>query len=200
MDKIKIDKPIIVEGKYDKIKLMSLLEAQIIQTDGFGLFKNKEKERLIRRIAEKNGVIVLTDSDGAGLVIRGHINSILPKDKVTHLFTPQIKGKEKRKSSPSKSGFLGVEGIEADALRKLFAPFETKNSDIQKRLITKTDLYNDGLSGSNNSAEKRIKLQKLLELPKEISSNMLLDLLNVFCTYDEYKAYVKQTETETDEG
>ena len=130
MNKLKIDIPIIVEGKYDVIKLNSIIDGQIIKTDGFSLFKSEENKKYIRMIAENLGVIVLTDSDGGGLVIRNHLNSILPKDKIIHLYPPQISGKEKRKTSPSKEGFLGVEGISADVLRDLLAPFESKEKSM----------------------------------------------------------------------
>ena len=121
--RIKIDRPVIVEGKYDKIKLQSVIDATIITTDGFGIFNRKEKLMLIRRLAAGSGVIVLTDSDGAGKVIRKYISSALPKEKVVHIYIPEIPGKEKRKQTPSKAGTLGVEGIEQNAaLQKLFAP------------------------------------------------------------------------------
>ena len=122
MDRLKISIPIAVEGKYDKIKLSSIIDGQIITTDGFGVFASDEKKMLIRRLAEPRGIIVLTDSDGAGLVIRNYFRSILPKDKLINLYTPQIAGKEKRKKCPSKAGFLGVEGIEACKIRSLILP------------------------------------------------------------------------------
>lgn len=194
MNKIKIDIPVIVEGKYDVIKLNSIIDGQIIKTDGFSLFNSKETEEYIRSIAKKNGVIVLTDSDGAGLVIRNRISSILPKNKIIHLFPPQIEGKEKRKKVPSKEGFLGVEGISANTLRELFAPFETKSLTENTKKVSKTDLYEDGLTGSPNSAEKRNALKKRLGLPQNISTNALIDTINLLYSYEEYKAFLKESE------
>lgn len=193
-DKIKISKPILVEGKYDKIKLESILDAYIITTDGFNVFKNDEKTVLIRKLSEKNGIIVITDSDGAGLVIRNYINSILPKNKVTHLYIPEIHGKEKRKSVPSKSGLIGVEGVEADTLRKIFSPLREDNTSVSRtdsRKITKRDFYIDGLSGTDNSSEKRKQIAKSLGFPTNMSANSLLDALNMLYTYDEYLMLIK---------
>ncbi|MCL2517515.1 MAG: DUF4093 domain-containing protein [Oscillospiraceae bacterium] len=185
MDKIKISKPVLVEGKYDKIKLGSILDADIITTDGFNVFKNDEKLALIRKIAEKNGIIVLTDSDGAGLVIRNYINSALPKEKVTHLYIPEIEGKERRKNSPSKSGLMGVEGIDVEKLRKIFEPFSGVGK-VKGRQITKADFYRDGFSGTDGSADKRIQLTRKLGLPTNMSANALLCALNLLYTYEEY--------------
>ena len=196
MKKISIDIPIIVEGKYDVIKLNSIIDGQIIKTDGFGLFKSEETKNYIGQLADKNGVIVLTDSDGAGLVIRNHLNSILPKEKIIHLYPPQIEGKEKRKNSPSKEGFLGVEGISADTLRTLFAPFESDSKKEGKKKVSKTDLYEDGLTGYPNSADKRNALKKRLGLPQNISTNALLDIINFLYSYEEYKEFLKESETD----
>lgn len=157
-EKLKIDLPIAVEGKYDKIKLASIIDANIITTGGFGIFSSDEKKLLIRRIAEPRGIIVLTDSDGAGLVIRNYFRSILPPDKLIHLYIPQISGREKRKRQPSKAGILGVEGIDAGMLRRLLEPFavggdrdvdeasantDILNADFSRREVTKTDFYSD---------------------------------------------------------
>ena len=199
MTKIRLDMPVIVEGKYDVIKLNSIIDGQIIKTDGFSLFNSEQDRRYIQKIAEKNGVIVLTDSDGAGLVIRNHLNSILPKDKIVHLYCPCIEGKEKRKKTPSKEGYLGVEGIDADTLRSLFAPFETKEEKQPARKIEKTDLYLDGLIGGNDSSKKRRILKKRLSLPDNISSNALLGALNLLYSYEEYKEIIKDIiNTESD--
>ena len=137
---LEISKPIIVEGKYDKIKIGSLVKANIITTDGFVIFSAKEKAALIRRLAAEHGVIVITDSDGAGLVIRNFLKNLVPKDKITHIYIPQIKGKERRKDAPSKEGFLGVEGMEADYLRQALAPHA--NGELKPRMnLSKADLY-----------------------------------------------------------
>lgn len=118
-DRIKVDRPVIVEGRYDKIRIASLIEGTVITTDGFGVFKNSEKKALIRRLASERGVIILTDSDGGGLVIRSYLNSVLPKDKIINLYIPAVKGREKRKKEDSKEGLLGVEGIDCDTLRSV---------------------------------------------------------------------------------
>lgn len=177
--KIKIDELVIVEGKYDKIKLDSLLEATIISVNGFGLFKDEEKKATVRALANKMGAIILCDSDGGGTVIRRHLNSILPKDKCKNLYIPEIEGKERRKSEPSKEGKLGVEGIPADILRDLFIPFESsaESRDIIK--INTADLFADGFSGTDGASEKRAELAKALGLPSNISSKLLVDAINV---------------------
>lgn len=193
MTKPYIDIPILVEGKYDKIKLDSILDAKVFTTDGFGIFKNSEKRAFLEKLAEKNGIIVLTDSDGAGLVIRNYVNSVLPKEKIYHIYSPVIAGKEKRKDSPSKEGILGVEGIEKGKLLSLFSPFLCEKTSAGRE-ITKTDLYSDGLSGGKNSCEKRKELLKKLGLPLNLSSNALLDSLNFLYSYDEYKKYINETE------
>lgn len=192
MEKLKISIPIAVEGKYDKIKLSSIIDGQIITTDGFGVFASDEKKMLIRRLAEPRGIIVLTDSDGAGLVIRNYFRSILPKDKLINLYTPQVEGKEKRKKAPSKAGFLGVEGIEAEVLRKLFEPYA---GDMTERRageeVTKADFYTDNLSGGEGSAERRKRLCRLLDLPDNMSANALLAAVNLLCGVEKYKELLK---------
>ena len=192
MEKLKISIPIAVEGKYDKIKLSSIIDGQIITTDGFGVFASDEKKMLIRRLAEPRGIIVLTDSDGAGLVIRNYFRSILPKDKLINLYTPQVEGKEKRKKAPSKAGFLGVEGIEAEVLRKLFEPYA---GDLTERRageeVTKADFYADNLSGGEGSAERRKRLCRLLDLPDNMSANALLAAVNLLCGVEKYKELLK---------
>ncbi len=197
-EKLKILIPIAVEGKYDKIKVSSIADAQIITTDGFGVFAKEDKKLLIRRLAEPRGLIVLTDSDGAGLVIRNYFRSILPKEKLYHLYTPQIEGREKRKKEPSKAGFLGVEGIEADTLRALLAPFAVPengennetNSVLSTREVTKADFYADGLSGGEGSAAKRGRLAESLGLPPDLSANALLAAVNLLAGYERYRELI----------
>lgn len=192
IEKLKIDLPIAVEGKYDKIKVASVADAQIIVTDGFGVFAREEKAALIRRLAAPRGIIVLTDSDGAGLVIRNYFNSILPKDKLYHLYIPQIEGKEKRKKSPSKAGTLGVEGMEARLIRDLLAPFavggETQRAS---RELTKADFFADGLSGTDASAQKRTRLCRYLHLPDNMSANALLAAINMLGETEKYEEFLK---------
>ncbi len=192
MNKIKISRPVIVEGKYDKIKLSSILDANIITTDGFGVFNSAEKVALIRALAAPDGVIVLTDSDGAGKVIRSKISSILPQNAVTHLYIPQIFGKEKRKSAPSKEGTLGVEGIDADTLRKIFEPLEDDRPKKRPGGVSKQDLYADGLSGGENSAERRDALALQFGLPRGMSANSLLAAINIISDKDGYESAVEK--------
>ena len=177
MDRLRISLPVIVEGKYDKIKLDSIIEADIFTTGGFSLFKGKERLAMIRQLSE-HGVIVLTDSDGAGKLIRSHISSAVPPEKIYQLYIPQIKGKEKRKKQASAEGTLGVEGIDADILRELFLPFADGNIP-QKQRITKADMYRAGLSGTADSATRREMLCAHLSLPIDLSPNALLSAINV---------------------
>ncbi len=180
-----ISRPIIVEGKYDKIKLSRVVKAHIVTTDGFGIFSQAQKTALIRRLAEADGVIVLTDSDGAGLVIRNYLRNILPPDKIIHLYTPRIKGKEKRKNTPSKEGFLGVEGMETEWLEKALAPFADGGAKPRMQL-TKADLYALGLSGGPNSEIRRRELSHLLQLPDNLSANALLEAICLLITPEEF--------------
>ncbi|MBQ7499551.1 MAG: DUF4093 domain-containing protein, partial [Clostridia bacterium] len=147
---------------------------------------------LIRRLAEKSGIIILTDSDGAGLVIRNYLRSVLPPEKIINLYTPRIEGKEKRKKTPSKSGVLGIEGMEAGLLRELFLPY-ADGGGVEKRSdpVTKTDFYTDGFSGATGSAEKRRKLAERLSLPPDLSANALLEAINLLYTKEEYKEFIK---------
>ncbi|MBQ8249415.1 MAG: DUF4093 domain-containing protein [Clostridia bacterium] len=189
---MKIDIPIAVEGKYDKIKVASVADAHIITTDGFGIFASEEKAALIRRLAEPRGMIVLTDSDGAGLVIRNYFNRVLPKDKLYHLYIPQIEGKEKRKKTPSKAGTLGVEGMEAELIRSILAPFASGNEPQKnERELTKTDFFSDGLSGNEESASKRARLCRYLSLPDNMSANALLAAINMLGEVGRYEEFLK---------
>ncbi len=195
MEKLKIPFPIIVEGKYDKIKIRSIADACVIQTDGFGVFKNHERLALIRQLATKSKIILLTDSDGAGKVIRSHLTSAIPTDRLIQLYIPKIEGKEKRKSTPSAEGTLGVEGMEAELLRELLAPFA--NPDYAERALenplSKLDFYEDGLSGAPDSAKKRDELAAKLSLPDGMSANALLAALKILLSYEEYLALVGRT-------
>lgn len=188
MEKLRIAYPIIVEGKYDRLRLLSVVDAKIITTDGFGIFKKSEKLALLRKLAEKTPIILLTDSDGAGKLIRSHITSAIPKEKLIQIYVPQIEGKEKRKSEPSAEGFLGVEGLEQELLYNLLKPYE--NSDAydaaKENPLSKTDLYIDGLSGSSESSQKRDELCERLGLPHGMTANALLATLRIITTYEEY--------------
>ncbi len=188
MTRLVIPYPVIVEGKYDKIKLDSILDATVIALDGFGIYRSEEKQALLRALAAQQKVIVLTDVDGAGLQIRSFLSSILPRERVIHLYIPERAGKEKRKSAPSAQGLLGVEGIDADTLRALFAPFSKEKRSVG-RSVTKADLYAAGLSGGAGSAHKRAELCERLGLPRGLSSGALLDVINLLYR-DRYKEFL----------
>ena len=191
MKKPRIDRPVIVEGRYDKIKLLSLFDAEVFTTEGFGIFNRREKMALFRRLANERGLLVLTDADGAGRLIRSRISGCLPKEGVTHLYTPAVEGKEKRKKAPSKAGLLGVEGMEKERLYAIFAPYFT---DAPKRPagapVTKADLYADGLSGKTESRARREALAKAMDLPLEMSANALLAAINLLYGKEEYTEFV----------
>ena len=200
-ERIKIPYPVLVEGKYDRLRLLSVIEADVYTTDGFGIFKKEEKKTLLRVLAEKTKIIVLTDSDGAGKVIRSHVSSLIPKDRLIPLYVPQIPGKEKRKTEFSKEGLLGVEGMERTLLRELFLPYgtgsEMRPADDAAR-ITKTDLYSDGFTGRENSSERRDRFARCIGLPAGMTPNALLAALNVLYTYDEYKNAVDDANLESE--
>ncbi len=190
---IKVESIIVVEGRYDKIKLSSVIDGVIIETEGFGIFKDKEKQRLLRKLAEKKGLIILTDSDSAGFVIRSFISSIIPNEYIVNAYIPDLYGKEKRKASPSKEGKLGVEGVKPEviltALQKA-GVLCSESSACDKAHVTNLDLYQDGLSGGSDSKERRLKLLKYLDLPERLTTKALLEIINSFMTYDEYKQAV----------
>ena len=185
---IKIDKPIIVEGKYDKITLENVIDGLIIPTDGFGIFKNKEKCDMLRTLAARFGLIVMTDSDSAGNMIRAYIKKIVGDCEIINVYVPRIEGKEKRKSHSGKEGILGVEGMSAETLQEAFKKCGAQFSltDKKKRKITKTDFYLAGLSGRQDSSDKRKKMLGLLGLPQNLSANAMLDVVNTILTYEEF--------------
>lgn len=178
-EKITLRQVVLVEGKYDQIKLSSLLDATILTTKGFGIFKEAEKKALLRRLAKERGIIVVTDSDGAGRVIRGHISSILPKNQVIHLYIPKIQGKESRKAAPSKEGTLGVEGMDAALLRELFAPYAVDSVRGAAECVEKYRFYEDGFTGGPDSSRLRGLLAKELSLPDDLSANGMLEAINL---------------------
>ena len=192
---IKLSSPVIVEGKYDIIKLSGIIDGLIIKTDGFGIFKDKEKQRFIRRLAEEKGIIVLTDSDSAGFMIRNFISSVVPADKITNVYIPDIYGKEKRKTQAGKEGKLGVEGISEEILTEAFGKagvFCEKTENTERRLITGLDLYEWGFSGKSDSKKKRQQLLKNLALPERMSTSSLIKILNTFVTYEEFIEKAKE--------
>jgi len=188
----KIKEVIVVEGRYDKNTLSQIVDTVIVETGGFGVFSDKEKLELLRRMAEKRGLIILTDGDSAGFVIRNYLKGALSKEHVKHAYIPDIQGREKRKSSPSKEGKLGVEGMKPDviitALKRAGATFEDTGMSVSSGGITKADMYLAGLTGTQGSAAKRQALIKKLDLPEKLSPNALLDVLNVLMSRDEFIA------------
>ncbi len=192
MNRIKLDKVVICEGKYDRIKLESVLDAEIITLDGFSVFNDEEKRRLIKKLAETRGVIVVTDSDSAGHMLRAHIKNITKSNGVEHVFIPALAGKEKRKTSPSKEGLLGVEGMSVETLRSLFEKYEVlSRAPVEK--VTLARFYADGFSGGENSAERRKDLARKLSLPTNMSSRALLSAINLVAGLEEYERIVNKT-------
>ena len=188
-ERLKIPYPVIVEGRYDKLRLESVIEAHIIPTDGFGIFKKEEKASMLRALAQKTPLILLTDSDGAGKLIRSHLTSVLPSERVIQLYVPRIAGKEKRKNEASAEGILGVEGMERKLLYELFAPYANADAvalRMAENPLSKTDLFEDGLTGGEGSAQKRDELCTRLGLPTGMTPNALLAALRMLCTYEEY--------------
>lgn len=191
IDVLRIREAIVVEGRYDKNTLSQLVDTLILETSGFGIFKDNEKLALFRRLAEERGLIIFTDSDGAGFVIRNFLKGSIPPELVKHAYVPDIAGKERRKRAPGKEGKLGVEGmrpavLEA-ALRRAGATFLEEREEEKRncRSITKADLFSLGLSGSPGAGEKRKALLKRLALPEHLSPNAMLEVLNTLYSYEE---------------
>ena len=187
----KISEAVVVEGKYDGARLREIVDTVVVETGGFSLFHDKQKQRLLRELAAKRGLIVLTDSDSAGFVIRDFISGLLPKTQVKHAYIPECAGKERRKPKPSAEGLLGVEGMGADvivhSLLRAGATTET-NAVPQPPFLTKARLYEDGLAGNDNSAAKRERLLSALGLPRKLSANRMMDVVNALLSEDEYEA------------
>ena len=187
---VKIKEAIVVEGRYDKNTLSQIVDAPIFETRGFGIFKDKAQMALLRQVAQRRGLIVFTDADGAGFVIRNHLKSAIPAQYLKHAYTPDIFGKERRKTAPGKEGKLGVEGMRPeiilDALRKAGATFEGENS-APVHQITKQDLIELGLSGGADASSKRLVLLKKLDLPQHMSANAMLQALNLLYNLEELK-------------
>ena len=187
---VKIKEAIVVEGRYDKNTLSQILDAPILETSGFGIFKNKEQMALLRAVAEKRGLIVFTDADGAGFVIRNHIKSAIPGQYLKHAYTPDIFGKERRKAAPGKEGKLGVEGMNRDvilqSLRRAGATFLGEETELSAHEITKADLLDLGLYGPGSN-DRRAKLIKMLDFPEKISTNAFLQAVNLLYSVDDLK-------------
>lgn len=192
---LKINEAVIVEGKYDKIRLSTVLDTVIIETDGFAIFKDKEKQKLIRFLSEKRGIIILTDSDSAGFKIRNFINGFTKSENIKNVYIPDIYGKEKRKTEASKEGKLGVEGMKTEVILSALTKAGvlcSENNKTESREITRTDFFEDGISGRENSSEIRKALARLLDLPERISSSSLLKIINTYMTYDDYKEAINR--------
>lgn len=196
-EKLKIKYPVIVEGKYDRLRLLTVMEGQVLTTDGFGIFKQKEKLSLFRVLAQKTPVIVLTDPDGAGKLIRAHIGSAIPPDRLIPLYVPRIKGKEQRKAEPSAEGVLGVEGQECELLWRLLAPFAADEATRAENPLSKVDFYENGLTGCTGAAERRDAVAARFGLPAGMTPNALLSALRVIATYEEYQAAMTALESDS---
>ena len=192
---VKIKEAIVVEGRYDKNTLSQIVDAPILETSGFGIFKDKQQMSLLRRVAQTRGLIVFTDSDGAGFVIRNHIKSAVPGKYLKHAYIPDIYGKERRKAAPGKEGKLGVEGMDPqtiiDALRRAGATLEGEAAEPRNQ-ITKQDLMALGLSGGADASAKRLLLLKRLGLPEHMSANAMLQALNLLYSLEELNELVRE--------
>lgn len=192
---VKIKEAIVVEGRYDKNTLSQIVDTTILETAGFGIFKDKQQMDLLRRVAQKRGLIVFTDSDGAGFVIRNHIKSAIPAQYLKHAYIPDIPGKEKRKSAPGKEGKLGVEGMSREIILQALKNAGATIEDTQTQphsAISKQDLMELGLSGGPDAAANRKKLLKTLNLPEHMSANAMFQALNLLYTREELEKIVKQ--------
>ena len=192
---VKIKEAILVEGRYDKNTLSQIVDAPILETSGFGIFKDKKQMGLLRQVAEKRGLIVFTDADGAGFVIRNHVKSAIPGKFLKHAYTPDIFGKERRKDKAGKEGKLGVEGMKPEiileALRKAGATIEGEGISTSNA-ITKQDLMDLGLSGGADSSAKRLALLKKLNLPEHMSANAMLQALNLLYSLEELERIISE--------
>lgn len=199
---VKIKEAIVVEGRYDKNTLSQIIDAPILETSGFGIFKNKEQMALLRKVAEKRGLIVFTDPDGAGFVIRNHLKSTIPAKYLKHAYIPDIYGKEKRKAAPGKEGKLGVEGMKREvileSLRRAGATFEGEKTVQTKKEITKSELMELGLYGPGSN-ERRATLVKKLGFPEKISTNAFLQAVNLLYSVEELENILRNM-TEKNNG
>ena len=195
---LKIREAIVVEGRYDKIALEPLVDTAIFTTDGFGIFRDAEKMSLLRSVAEKRGLIVLTDPDGAGLVIRSRLRGCIDAKYLRHAYIPDVPGKERRKNAPSREGTLGVEGMAPEVLLEALERCGATFSDDASDPVTKADLYVLGLSGTAGAAERRLRLLKRLGLPVNLSANALLEAVNALWSREEFLAEAKRITEEDD--
>lgn len=200
MDKMRVREVILVEGKYDKIALEAVVDGLIFPVDGFAIFKDKARKELLRRLAERRGVVILTDSDGGGVVIRSHLKSILPPQQVKEAFIPDLPGKERRKRRPGKAGTLGVEGMKPEILRRaLLRAGVGVEEEPREAPFTKAKLYALGLSGTPDAKGRRLALQRALELPENLSANALAAVLNAVTTPEEVEGLISRCAAEEKE-
>lgn len=201
MDKRVLREVLLVEGKYDKNTLSQVVDGLILTTDGFGIFKDREKTALLRRLAAQRGLVVLTDPDGAGLVIRNYLKGILPPDQVKLAYVPAIPGKERRKRAPGKEGKLGVEGMDPDTLLRALdhagVTWESGEEAVKEKPFTKAVLYDLGLTGTPGAGERRRRLQRALDLPENLSANALMEVLGLTATVDEVEKILDCEDRET---
>ena len=193
---IRLDTPVVVEGKYDKIRLSNIIDAPIITTNGFGIFKDTEKRKLIARLAREKGIIIITDSDNAGMIIRNHIKNIANDGKIINVYLPQILGKEKRKTKGSADGFLGVEGTSDDIIVSALAKsgITGKKTNTTEKVVTKSVLFAMGFYGGENSSDLRKGLLKNMDLPDNLSVNAFLEAINLLYGYDKFLKKVQEWE------
>ena len=198
---LRVKEVVVVEGRYDKNTLLQVVDAVVLETSGFGIFNDRQKQKLLRSMAEARGLVVLTDPDGAGFVIRNFIKSCVPPERLKQAYVPDVYGKEKRKAKPSREGKLGVEGMRAEtlleALRRAGACMEDAQRGENGQMITKADLYRMGLSGRENSAKKRAELIRELDLPEHLSADALLDVLNAIMSREEFIGRAAPPEEQT---
>jgi len=198
---VKIREAILVEGRYDKNTLSQVVDAYILETSGFGIFRDKQQLAFLRAVAQKRGLIVFTDSDGAGFVIRNHLKGAIPAQHLKHAYIPDVYGKERRKSAPGKEGKLGVEGMPpqviVQCLQRAGATFYEEETQMESAKITKTDFCELGLSGGKDSSRLRQKLLKKLELPERMSSNAMLEAVNLLCTLEQLQMLVQELKEST---
>ena len=198
---LRVKEVVVVEGRYDKNTLLQVVDAVVLETSGFGIFNDRQKQKLLRSMAEARGLVVLTDPDGAGFVIRNFIKSCVPPERLKQAYVPDVYGKEKRKARPSREGKLGVEGMRAEtlleALRRAGACMEDSQRGENGQMITKADLYRLGLSGRENSAVKRAELIRELGLPEHLGAGALLDVLNATMSREEFFSLAALPEART---
>jgi ribonuclease M5 len=189
---LSVKEVIVVEGKYDKMQLSRTVDALIITTDGFGLYKDKQKIDLLRRLSRERGIIILTDSDSAGFRIRNYLRQCLGEACIKHAYIPAISGREKRKAKAGREGLIGVEGVDGETIKKALIQANATCGDKSKPALTKTRFFEDGFAGVPGSAERRRMLAKKIGLPEKISANAMIDFINRIYTFEEYLRLIEE--------